>query len=104
MVERCPRCGLKLERIEGHWTGALGINTIVVSGAMLLTVFIGVFATWPEPQFLPMVVIGLAIAVVGPFVFFPFSKTIWLAIDVAIRPVEADELTPDAADPSVSDM
>ena len=29
MVERCPKCGLEFERIEGHLTGALGINTVV---------------------------------------------------------------------------
>lgn len=92
MAERCPRCGLKFERVEGHWTGALGINTIVVFGAILVTLLVGVFVTWPEPQVVPMVVVGLFVALAGPFIFFPFSKTIWLAIDVAIRPVEPSEL------------
>lgn len=99
MVERCPRCGLKLERIEGHWTGALGINTIVVFGAMLITLLVGVFITWPEPQLTAMVVVGLFVALAGPFIFFPFSKTIWLAIDVAIRPVEPSELVPPPTTP-----
>ena len=28
MVERCPKCNLRFERIEGHWVGAVGMNTI----------------------------------------------------------------------------
>lgn len=29
MVERCPRCRLRFERVEGHWIGAIGMNTII---------------------------------------------------------------------------
>jgi uncharacterized protein (DUF983 family) len=63
MVERCPRCALRFERIEGHWTGDLGINTIVV-------------------------------AAVTPLAFFPFSKTLWLVIDLTMRPLESGEVRP----------
>ena len=31
MVERCPKCNLRFERIEGHWVGAVGMNTIFCS-------------------------------------------------------------------------
>lgn len=48
MVERCPRCGLNLERIEGHWIGALGMNTIVTFGAVLVAVVVGFAATYPD--------------------------------------------------------
>ena len=33
---------------------------------------------------------GLA-AVVVPFAFFPWSRTLWLAIDLAMRPLDFDE-------------
>ena len=38
--------------------------------------------------------IGLATvigALAAPFLFFPFSRTIWSAIDLAMRPLEFDE-------------
>ena len=41
MIDRCPRCGLRFERLEGHWTGDLGINTIVSFGTLLITLFVG---------------------------------------------------------------
>src|SRR5690606_8062023 len=45
MVRHCPRCGFDLERIEGHWIGALGMNTIVTFGAVLVAVVIGFTVT-----------------------------------------------------------
>ena len=30
-------------------------------------------------------------AVAVPFLFFPFSRTIWTAIDLAMRPLEFEE-------------
>ena len=48
MIDRCPRCGLRFERIEGHWTGDLGINTIVSFGALLLTLLGGFLAHLPR--------------------------------------------------------
>ncbi|HZM41533.1 MAG TPA: hypothetical protein VFB94_20590, partial [Acidimicrobiales bacterium] len=41
IVERCPRCGFRLERIEGHWLGALGMNTTVSFAAVLVAVIVG---------------------------------------------------------------
>lgn len=94
MVERCPRCGLRFERIEGHWTGDLGINTIVSFGALLLTLFVGTFATYPDVPGVALFVAALLVAALTPVLFFPFSKTIWLAIDLAMRPLEPGEVRP----------
>lgn len=94
MVERCPRCGLRFERIEGHWTGDLGINTIVSFGSLLVVLLVGVFATWPDPPAIPLFVIAVAVAAGVPVLFFPFSKTIWSALDLLMRPLEDDEVLP----------
>jgi uncharacterized protein (DUF983 family) len=93
LVERCPRCGLRFERIEGHWTGDLGINTIVSFGALLVTLFVGIFATYPDIPALPLLVAAVGVAAVVPIAFFPFSKTIWLALDLMMRPLEPGEVT-----------
>ena len=51
--ETCPRCSFRFERAEGHWLGAVGMNTIVslvllsrapailVAGAVLLATAMG---------------------------------------------------------------
>jgi uncharacterized protein (DUF983 family) len=92
MIERCPRCGLRFERIEGHWTGDLGINTIVSFGALLLTLFIGIFATYPDIPAAPLLIAAVSVAALVPVGFFPFSKTIWLAFDLMMRPLEPSEV------------
>jgi uncharacterized protein (DUF983 family) len=93
MRERCPRCGLRFERIEGHWTGDLGINVVISFGTLMLTIFAGFFLSYPEPPSPWLFVIAVGVAGLVPLFAYPYSKTIWLAIDVVMRPVEADELT-----------
>jgi hypothetical protein len=39
----------------------------------------------------PIVVVGLSAAVVAPLVFYPFSRTIWSAIDLVLRPQDRAE-------------
>ncbi len=45
----------------------------------------------PEGSILPILVVALALAVLGPVAFYPFSRTVWAAIDLIIRPLEARE-------------
>ena len=58
---------------------------------VVLILIISVAVTWPDP---PMWIIGGATAgsaLVVPFLFFPYSRTIWTAIDLAMRPLDYDE-------------
>ncbi len=92
MVERCPRCGICASSgPRARWTGSVGLNTIV-SFALLFVVLIGVFLlTYPDVSTVTLAIAPVAVAVIVPFAFFPFSKTIWLAIDLALRPLEPGE-------------
>ena len=98
MVSRCPRCGFTFEREAGHWAGALGMNTVISFGALLVTVVAGVVATAPDINVVPLVVASCAVAVLAPLVVFPFSRTIWSAIDLAMRPLEPGEVEPPGVD------
>ncbi len=92
MADDCPRCGLHFERIEGHWIGSLGMNTIVSFGAILVTLVVGLIATLPDIPVLPLVGVTVAVAVIVPLAFFPISRTLWTGIDIAMRPLEAFEV------------
>jgi len=92
LAERCPRCNLRFERIEGHWTGDLGINTIVSFGTLLIALIVGFLLSWPEAPGIALFIVAISIAGFVPLVFFPFSKTIWLAIDLIFRPLEPGEV------------
>ncbi len=92
MVDDCPGCGLHFERIEGHWIGAIGINTAVSFGALLAATVIGLVATFPDFPVGPLVLVNIAVAVIVPLIFYPFSRTLWTGIDIAMRPLEPHEV------------
>jgi hypothetical protein len=47
---------------------------------------ISIIATLPDPPVGRLIVIGLAVVLATPFVFYPFSKTIWTAFDMIMHP------------------
>ena len=85
--ERCPSCGLHLERQEsGYIVGAATFN-IIVAELVFMGVFIGVLlATWPSPPWALLQWGGLALMLLLPILFYPFSKTTFLAFDLLFRP------------------
>ena len=54
-------------------------------------------ATSPDIPVFPMVMSLVGVAVVMPIVIYPFTYTIWLAFDLAVRRPEAPELSAAAA-------
>ncbi len=91
MVENCPTCGFRFHRVEGHWIGALGLNTIVSFAALLLAVVIGIVVTMPDPPAGALIAATVTVAAVTPVVFFPWSRTLWSATDLLMRPLEPDD-------------
>lgn len=91
MVPECPQCGLVFGRLPGHWLGSWFLNICLVQLVVVLILIVSVAATWPDP---PMWIIGgatAASALVVPFLFFPYSRTLWTAIDLAMRPLDYDD-------------
>lgn len=93
MVERCPRCDLRFERIEGHWIGAIGLNTVVSFAALLVVVAVGTAWTVPTVPLVPLLLAAVSTALVVPVLFHPSSRTLWTAIDLSVRPIEPAELS-----------
>jgi uncharacterized protein (DUF983 family) len=93
--DRCPRCNFPLRREEGHWIGALGINTVVTFALLLLSIGVSVTLTWDERSGAAVFVPAFLIAGLTPVLFFGSSQTLWSAIDLAMRPLEpADDVDP----------
>lgn len=91
MAETCPRCGLRFQRVPGQWLGSWFINICLAQVLALGIVLGGSLATYPHPQIVPLAIFGALTMVGFPFWFFPYSRTLWLAIDLAMRPLEFDE-------------
>jgi hypothetical protein len=74
---------LHFEREQGYWTGALAFN-MIATGGLFAIIFVSVLvATLPDIPVIPVLCIVLPIMLLGPIVFYPFSKTIWVAVDRA---------------------
>ena len=91
MKVRCPRCGYRFERQEGLAVGAMGINIIVTEGLFGIFLVTALFLTVPDVPVLPLLVVALTMNLVIPIVFYPFSKTIWAAVELMMRPLEPHE-------------
>jgi uncharacterized protein (DUF983 family) len=96
-VDRCRTCGYKYERQEGFSLGAVTMNIIVTFGLIAVVLLVGSIASYPDLAVVPMLVAGVVVAVMTPIVFYPFSYTLWAAVDLAMRPLEPAELADAAA-------
>jgi len=90
MRDACPTCGLALERGESSefWIGAYVFN-LVAGEVGAIGILVGwMIASAPHQPWIRIEATGLLLAVSLPFVFFPFSRTLWLAWDLSFRPSE----------------
>jgi uncharacterized protein (DUF983 family) len=87
MRETCPTCALALDRGErGYHVGSYMLN-IIAAELIFVALFLGVLAaTWPEPPWDLLQYGGAAMMVLAPVLLYPFTKTVFLAIDLVVRP------------------
>jgi uncharacterized protein (DUF983 family) len=89
--EKCPRCGIQFELEEGYFLGAYALNLITAEFVGLgLAIFL-IFKT--DLQHLSLIwqeAIAVALAIAFPVTFFPFSRTVWIAMDLIFHPPGRD--------------
>jgi uncharacterized protein (DUF983 family) len=98
MRDRCPRCGLRVERDRGgdYWIGSMMFN-LVLAELLFAAVFVTyLVAVWPDVPWDAMEIIAPIMMALAPLVLFPFSKLVWLAFDLVFRPPRPEELAPGA--------
>jgi uncharacterized protein (DUF983 family) len=96
LVPNCPVCGLGFERGEhGYWLGAYFFNLMAME-TIFSVWFVGfLIFTWPSPPWGLFQITTLILMLVVPIAFFPYSKTLFLAFDLLVRPPsEEDFLVP----------
>lgn len=64
---------------------AIIVNTALVEAIFAVLFVGGLIATWPEIEWPLLLGAALVTNAVLPFLFFPFSKTLWVAGDLAAR-------------------
>ena len=85
MNESCSNCGLVYDRGDGYWLGSMMFNMAFAMGSVAI-VGIGTFVlTSPDPNWDLTIVLVVATALLAPIIFFPFSRTLWMAAERAAR-------------------
>ncbi|MDP9402741.1 MAG: DUF983 domain-containing protein [Actinomycetota bacterium] len=97
MVERCPRCRFRFERRaeEGAFLGAYVLNLALTETALAAVLFGFILVRANNDSggpLWPVFALGGLVAIVLPLAFYPFSRTLWAAIDLAGRPPRRDEV------------
>jgi uncharacterized protein (DUF983 family) len=100
--ERCRTCGIRWRREEGFELGAITVNTIFTFIVLTVAMTVGFVLTSPDIPVLPMVLSLVGVAVLMPVVIYPFTFTIWLALDLALHRPDEAELAAAAAAASAS--
>ena len=91
--DECPSCGLRIERGESdYFVGAYLFNLIAVELILFFCVSGFVVVTWPDVPWTLLTWVTAVLMLAGCLLCYPFAKTTWLAVDLAIRPLSADEL------------
>src|SRR5690606_33364456 len=81
MRDECPRCGLDLVREQGYYVGAMIVNIAAAELLAIVLIIIATIWTWPDIPVWEIVIIGVVVNLLFPIVFYPLTKTLWLAID-----------------------
>ena len=85
--DRCPNCQLVFNRGEqGYIVGAYMFN-IIVAELIFAGIFVAVLiCTWPTPPWTLLTYGGAIVMILLPLLFYPFSRTVFLAFDLTFRP------------------
>lgn len=99
LVDRCPGCGYRFEREPGFFLGAWFLNFMLVELVhfVLVMAFIVWKATHPDAGLLAPLALGVGLGIALPIICYPWSQTVWAAMDLGMTPLELQEIV-DAAD------
>lgn len=88
----CPSCDLRLDRGEAdYWIGGFMLN-FVIGELIAVAAFVGaILLTWPDVPWRAVLFGSIVPAALGPALAYPFSRNLWLAIDLLFRPSEPDD-------------
>ncbi len=84
MKEYCPTCGHSLA--NGNRVGAYIFNLGAAEIVLMAVLIWIVVARWPTPPWGLLQYLVPALALVMPLLFYPFSKLLFVAIDLAMYP------------------
>jgi uncharacterized protein (DUF983 family) len=88
LKERCPRCHTLFEREHGYFVGGYAVN--LIAAEFLAVAIVLLLVIFSDLSTLQLQIIGAGLALGLPILFFPFSRTIWIAMDLYLHPSGKD--------------
>ena len=84
MQEACRLCGLRFERAQGYFVGAIYLNyavtvVLTIGGYLLLWRFTSLSTAAQLALWVPVVILF-------PLWFFRYSRSFWLALELFVNP------------------
>jgi hypothetical protein len=65
--------------------GAMIVNIAVTELAFVVVLVGGIVLWWPEVPWVALTVVAVGVNAVVPVLFYPWSKTIWMAVDLLLH-------------------
>ena len=93
MKETCPNCQLVLDRGEhDYFLGGYTINLMVAELLIVLGGTGTMVFTWPDVPWTLLTWALVFLMVLAPVLFYPSAKTLFLAVDLILRPLTPGDL------------
>lgn len=92
MLPHCSNCAFRFDRGESdYFIGAYTINLIVAELMIVIAFVIAMVVTWPDVPWnlIKWGLIGFMIPF--PLFTYPFSKALWVAVDLIFRPADPSD-------------
>lgn len=87
MRDRCPTCQLKLDRgTPDHFVGAYLVNLIIAELLFAAILGIWLLSVWPDVPWDGIEIVAVTAMIISPLLTYPFTRTVWLAADLAMDP------------------
>ena len=87
-----PSVGSASSGRRGTGSEALVINTAVVFGSFLVLFVGGMLLFWPDVPWGALAAVTLGTMAILPILFYPVSKTLWMALELSWHPLEPHEV------------
>jgi uncharacterized protein (DUF983 family) len=93
MRRSCPGCHLRLDRGESdYFIGGFVVNFVAAELLLCVAGLAGILLTWPDVPWTLLKWSLVALIIPIPFLFLPWARTLWLAVDLTFRPVTLKDL------------
>lgn len=90
----CKKCYMRFERgeSEDYYLGGMMFNIILAEALFAIGFVTSLLVMWPNVPWKNLEYTLVVAAIVAPIFLYPFSRIIWLAFDLIMRPVTPEEL------------